>query len=150
MKLSIFLYLILRRSKMKKEFELLLQFDENIKILKENQKILQDKTKYENLKELKTSYENHKAEYSVLVEKSKKTTELCENISKEIECIEEELNSKEDILLNHCGSDIHKIKNTENIISSLKEKVNILNEKLDIELSKESKFNKEIKVVLIN
>jgi predicted nucleic acid-binding Zn-ribbon protein len=133
---------------MKKEFELLLEFDKSIKILEENQKILLDKTVYENLKEVKTSYENYKSKYKVFVEKLKKTTELCENISKEIEFVEEELSSKESILLNHCGSDIHKIKNTQNSISSLKEKVSIANKELDMELIKEEKFNKEIKLLL--
>ncbi|SHH11972.1 C4-type zinc ribbon domain-containing protein [Clostridium grantii] len=132
---------------MKKEFELLVEFDENKKILKENLKILEDKTVYEILKEVKKSYEKNKEEYNLLVKQLKETSELCENISKEIEGVEEELNEKEDILLNHCGSDIHKIKNTENIIGTLKEKVNLINKELDTNLNEENNYKQEIKII---
>ncbi|GAA0181954.1 C4-type zinc ribbon domain-containing protein [Clostridium sediminicola] len=132
---------------MKKEYELLIDFDKNLKTVDQCKKILEDKTTLKELRNIKKCFDEHKVKYGELNEQFKSYTLFCEDISGEIEQIEEELSEKEKVLLNDCGSDIRKINNTEMIINRLKESISEKSKELDDKLNEENKIKKEIRKV---
>lgn len=134
---------------MKKEYDLLIELDKNFKIVDQCKKVLEEKITLKELRDIKISFDKYKIKYEELNAQFKSYTLCCEDISREIEQIEEELSDKEKVLLNDCGSDIPKINNTEMIINKLKNRISEKSEDLDNKLNEENKLKKEIKKVAL-
>lgn len=129
---------------MKMEYELLIEFNNNLKIVEESKKILEDKTLLIELKNIKTRFDKEKVKYDEIKSQIEICTKTCDDIAEEIENIEEELAHKEKILLNDCGSNIHKINNTEIMINKLKDGINKKSKELDIKFDEDNVLKKDI------